>query len=625
MKRYFSIGMAGHIDHGKTTLTKALTGIDTDQLKEEKARGLSIEPGFAQLIKDDAMEVSLIDVPGHERFIRQMIAGVAGIDLVLLVIAADEGVMPQTIEHLQILSLLDIRDGLIVLTKVNEVDDELLELVSEDVQEHLEGTFLADAPLYYVDSLTKQGINQLHEAIINKLTTFEKRSLSMPFRLPIDHVFTVQGQGVIVRGTVYNGKVERGDELTLLPKNKRVRVRQMQSHQASYDLISAGQRAALNISGVNLQDVSRGDVLVANDYYSVTRRIDVSLEVLKNIKFPLRQRQTVKLFTNTAEVMGRIIYFDRNVIDGTEKEPVLCQIELATDVVVTRGDRFILRRPSPMETIGGGFIIHQQANKHRFGERTIEQLKLAQEQSPKERVADLLVQRKMLQLSEIISQAAITKEEFTVIKEDFIKISDQQYTSATVISNLTNHLLKILAAYHKQYTMRIGIDKAEVTSQLTATYPKELIEFVIKQSLHDGLIKVNGQYLSKLAFEPQLPEQAANHLKSVKKQLIREGIDVSKWSELTKKYNVSENLADEYFNYLVQTERAYIFDENRLISQQAVKEALAQLMLATKGESFTLQEARTALDLSRKNLIPLLELFDQLGHTKRQDNMRYWK
>src|SRR5690625_2832484 len=496
MKRYFSIGMAGQIDHGKTTLTKALTGVNTDQLKEEKARGLSIEPGFAQLIKNDQMEVSLIDVPGHERFIRQMIAGVAEIDLVILVIAADEGIMPQTIEHLQILSLLNIQDGFVVLTKINEVDDELLDLVQEDVRQHLQGTFLADAPIFLVDSPTQQGIDKLQEAIIERLSNLEKRPLTMPFRLPIDHVFTAQVQGVIVRGTVYNGKVNRGDELIILPKNKQVRVRQMQSHQASYDTISAGQRAALNISGVTLQDVTRGDVLVADDYYSVTQRIDIALTVLQNIKFPLRQRQTVKLFTNTSEVMGRIIFFDRNVIDGTETGTILCQIELADEIVVTRDDRFILRRPSPMETIGGGWIIDQQAEKHRYGEQTIQHLKLKNEQSPSERVNALLFKLKALSASEIVSQAAITMREFTDLEQELIKISHQRYSSAEVIAHLTKQMLELLDKYHQQFILRIGIDKAEVISQLTHIYPKELIEFVIEQSIYEKSIKVSEKYLS---------------------------------------------------------------------------------------------------------------------------------
>ncbi|HLS20254.1 MAG TPA: selenocysteine-specific translation elongation factor [Bacillota bacterium] len=624
MKRYFSIGMAGHIDHGKTTLTKALTGVDTDRLKEEKERGLSIEPGFASLIKNEQMEVSLIDVPGHERFIRQMIAGVAGIDFVILVIAADEGVMPQTVEHLHILSLLGIEAGFVVITKIDQVDDELLILVTEDIKGHLQGTFLENAPFYFVDSVSKQGIDSLKNDLLEKLLHLDKRRTTAPFRLPIDHVFTVKGQGVVVRGTVYDGFVHQGDELMLLPQKKRVRVRHMQSHRDTYEKIAAGQRAALNISGVSYEEITRGDVLVADDFYSTTERIDIAFTPLKTMKFPLQQRQPVKLFVGTSEVMGRIIYFDRNVINVGETEEIVCQIELAKEIVVTRGDRIIIRRPTPAETIGGGWVIEPLAKKYRFGQATIDQLMLKKDGTAKERVIALLKERNMLLVDDIIREASISEDEFLTIEKDLLKIGQQYYTLHQVFITLKNELERILNDFHEKYPLRVGIDKAELISQLTTIYPKQFIELTIERLLTEKELRSDGPFLCLSTFEPHLPKQWETRLRAVETDLMNAAVDVPKWSELNAKHRVSEHIQREFYHYLIETEQAYLFDDERLISKQATEQAMQTLLKATNRQQFTLQQAREALNLSRKNLVPLLELFDHLGYTKRRENVRSW-
>src|SRR5699024_3154892 len=288
--------MAGHIDHGKTALTKALTGVDTDHLKEEKERNISIEPGYASFINDKQLEVSIIDVPGHEKFIRQMIAGVAGIDMVILVIAADEGVMPQTKEHLDILSLLGIEHGLIAMTKVDQADEELLEIVIDDVKEAMKGTFLEKTSIYMVDNISKKGIPELRIALKEMLLQINKKNSQKSFRLPIDQVFTVKGQGVVVRGTVYDGEVSQGDRLNVLPLNKEVRVRQIQRHHKQKERASSGQRTAINIGGISHEEISRGDVLVIDDFYSISDRVDVVFHPLKDMKYRIKQRQPIKLF-----------------------------------------------------------------------------------------------------------------------------------------------------------------------------------------------------------------------------------------------------------------------------------------------------------------------------------------
>lgn len=624
MSQYFTIGMAGHIDHGKTTLTKALTGVDTDRLKEEKERNISIEPGFAPFINNEHMEVSIIDVPGHERFIRQMIAGVAGIDMVILVIAADEGVMPQTKEHLDILSLLGIEDGFIVMTKIDRTDEELRDIVIDDTKETMKGTFLEDAPIYMVDSLSNKGVSELREALINTLHQLIKKDQKSSFRLPIDQVFTVKGQGVVVRGTVYDGALKQGESLKILPLDKEVRVRQIQRHHEQKTFVSAGQRTAINISGVSHNSVSRGEVLVADDFYSVSNRIDVAFYPLKDVKYKIKQRQPIKLFIGTSEVMGKLIFYDRNEVKVNDGQEILCQIQLEEEVVVTRGDRYILRKPTPIETMGGGWVIESEANKHRFGQATIDELMLKKEGSSTDRVESLLKEKLALTREDILKQASISEEEWNEVSADLLKIENGFFVLPSTFNQTKEDIIELLEGFHLRLPMRIGINKAEIISELKHRYPVIMLEDAIK-SLHKAdEVKVMDQYISLVDETPSLPPQYKVRLENVEKELREQGLEVGYWNELIKQHHIPQDLQSEFYNYLIETNRAYILDDGRLITKYAVDEACSKLEAHTNLEDFTLQIARDALQLTRKNLVPLLELFDRLGYTKRVDNKRKW-
>lgn len=412
-KRFYTIGMAGHIDHGKTSLTKALTNVDTDRLKEERERQISIELGFAMLYEDDEIQISVIDVPGHERFIRQMIAGVAGIDLVILVVAVDEGVMPQTKEHLDILKFLGLKKGIIAITKIDRVDKDLIELVKEDILATLKETVFEDAPFVLVDSLSNKGIEELKERIITHLKNLEMRDTKGAFRLPIDQVFTVKGQGTVVRGTIYEGTIEEGQMLKIMPKGLDVRARQIQVHHQKKQKAFAGQRAAINLSGVDKESINRGDVLVSSEQFIVTKIIDVSIRIVADLNSQIKQRMPIKLHLGTSEVMGRIVFFDRNEVNGEDGE-ILCQLRLEKEILTKRGDRFILRRPSPAETIGGGWVIDPKGNKYRFGGKTIEELEKKKEGSPEERLIAVLAEAKSLTLPELIKRTGLKEEIISV-------------------------------------------------------------------------------------------------------------------------------------------------------------------------------------------------------------------
>lgn len=624
MNRFFTIGMAGHIDHGKTTLTKALTGVNTDRLKEEKERNISIELGFAPLINEDELQVSIVDVPGHERFIRQMIAGVAGIDMVILVIAADEGIMPQTKEHLDILSLLGIHNGLAVITKIDQTDEELLEIVIEDVKETLDKTFLNNAPIFLVDSLSQKGIPELKFAIREKIMQMKKNEDKMPFRLPIDQVFTLKGQGTVVRGTIYNGEVRQGERLMLLPVNKEVRVRQIQVHHKQAQLAVAGQRTALNLGGVSYDSVSRGDVLAAEGFYSVSDRIDVVFYPLKDMNSRIKQRQPVKLYVGTSEVMGKIIFFDRNEMNSTEDGEILCQVQLNEEVVVTRGDRFILRNPSPVETIGGGWIIEPNGRKYRFGNETIHQLMMKKEGTALDRIQSLVEEKHVLTYDELLKGASVTEKELGEAEEVLLKMEGGLFSLQSIFERAKNKVTDLIEAFHKRYPMRVGMDKAEIISELKRYFPAPLIEFAIKALLEEKVIKIENQYVSLSDAVPTLPVKWKSKLQAVEKELNDQGIEVEKFNGLLKKYEILPDLQKEFYHYLIHTKRAFILDDDMLISKDAVEQARLKLEADTQSEEFTLKMARDSLPVSRKYLVPLLELFDRLGYTKRTDNIRKW-
>lgn len=623
MKRYFTIGMAGHIDHGKTTLTKALTGVDTDRLIEEKERKISIEPGYAPFIQDQRLEVSIIDVPGHEKFIRQMIAGVSGIDMVILVIAADEGIMPQTREHLDILTLLGIENGFIVITKIDNVDEEWLDVVVDDVEEQMKGTFLEKAPIHFVDSVSQKGIPKLKEALQATLLHIPRKNKHDSFRLPIDQVFTVKGQGVIVRGTIYNGEVKQGERLKLLPSNKNVRVRQIQRHHEQKKVASVGQRAALNLSGISHDEITRGHVIVADDFYTASDRIDVAFSPLKDFTYTIKQRHPVKLYIGTSEVMGKIIFFDRNEVNASENEEILCQIQLNEQIVVARGDRFILRKPTPVETVGGGWVIEPNASKHRFGKETIELLKLKKTGSAIDRLSALMKENIMLTRAEIIKHTAISNQKWDETKQMLIEIANDRFVLHFTFDHVKSQIITLLEAFHERFPMRIGMNKAELTSELNL-YPLLLIEFVFERLRTEKQIKIIQHYISLHSWKPTLPPQWKTKLINIEKELEQQGLKTETWFELVNKQQIPNDIQKEFYHFLIETEKAFIFDEERLISKIAVNKALEQLKVKTNVEDFNLQTARDILQLTRKNLIPLLELFDRLGYTKRSGNIRTW-
>lgn len=624
-KRFYTIGMAGHIDHGKTTLTKALTNVDTDRLKEEKERAISIELGYAPLHLDEESQVSIIDVPGHEKFIRQMIAGVAGIDLVLLVVAADEGFMPQTVEHLDILRLLGIHKGLIVVTKMDQVEEDMIELIEADIQDQVEGTFFEGSELIFVDSLSKKGIPELLEKIKDYLNDVPMRDASGAFRLPIDQVFTVHGQGTVVRGTVYEGAVHEGETLELLPAGKKVRARQLQVHHQPQKTGRAGQRVAINLGGISKQEVSRGDVLVSTQYYSTTTTVDVALDTVDALDYPLKQRGYIKLHLGTAEVYGKIVFFDRNEL--TEDKNVLCQLRLDEPIVTKRGDRFILRRPSPVETIGGGIVIDPNGEKYKFGDETIAMLSRKKEGTPEEQLVDLLKKQKAMSKLDLMKEFTFGEEELTEIINGLMESGTLLAVgSKLMLQSVYKEMLEVihdeLAAYHEDYSLREGKNKAELKNDLLF-YGADLADSVIEMGVKEGVFRKNGQFIANGDFEPGYPRQWSKRMEQVEETIVKQGLEVEGFEYIVERAGIPSNLQDELRHYLLRKNIAVAFDDKHIASKEAFIGGAKALYEKTE-ERFALQDAKAVLNLTRKYLVPFMEQLDSSGFTKRDGNDRVW-
>lgn len=467
------IGTAGHVDHGKTTLIKALTGTDTDRLSEEKKRGITIDLGFAYMDLPNGNRAGIVDVPGHEKFIRNMLAGVGGVDLALLVIAANEGIMPQTTEHLEILSLLDINHGIIALTKVDMVEKDWIEMVKEEIKEALQNTFLKDAPIICVSASSGHGIEELKTEIALIEEKIEAKITSGPARLPIDRVFVLEGIGTVVTGTLIEGTINIGDSLTIYPSDTIVKVRSIESHNMNVDRAQAGQRTAIHLTGVKKSDISRGDVLATSGSMQATRIIDSRISVLDNSKKPLQNRTRIRLHNGSGETMGRLILLEDDEVKAGGH--ALAQILLEDDIAVKAGDHFVIRNYSPMETVGGGVVIDPQPDRHkRFKTDIIETLMAMQMGSDQEIIEQAIIKSgpHMKSIDSALSNIHIDKEvwlsEVKQMEEDGIIISlgESSYIHMSFFENIRDEAAQILKTFHSKNPLIIGMSKEEFRSKL---------------------------------------------------------------------------------------------------------------------------------------------------------------
>jgi len=488
MKRII-IGTAGHIDHGKTALVRAMTGVDTDRLKEEKKRGISIELGFAPLTLPHGQSAGIVDVPGHERFVRQMLAGAFGMDLVLLIIAADEGIMPQTREHLDIIQLLGIKQGIVVITKMDLVDEEWLMMVEEDIREYLADTDLKAWPVIAVSSLDGRGIPELLNLIEQLAAEVQEKPALGQIRLPIDRVFTMTGFGTVVTGTLWSGRIKLNDALQVLPQEQTVRVRTLHVHNHKVEEALAGQRVAVNLQGIDISDIQRGNVLASPGFLKPTHRVSANLRLLKSSPRPLKNWARVRFHLGTDECLGRVVLLEHDELQPGGQGYV--QIVMEEPVVCAKGDRFVIRFYSPVTTIGGGTVIDPHPPKQkRFNEAVLEEIAVKEEGDLLEVVMQEFNKRpdRIVSVEELSATAHSGTEETEEILAELhrqglvqpLRVESRDlYISSLGLEQNTQRITQVLAEYHRRYPLRRGFPREELRSRHFKQYPVKVFNALL--------------------------------------------------------------------------------------------------------------------------------------------------
>ena len=622
------IGTAGHIDHGKTTLIKALTGRNTDRWEEEQRRGITIDLGFTYFDLPGGDRAGIIDVPGHEKFINNMVAGVVGMDLVLLVIAADEGIMPQTREHMDILGLLGIEKSIIVLNKCDLVDEEWIELVEEEIREELSGTFLEHAPVVKVSAATGQGLDHLVQ-VIQQMADQEvvaKDIHTIP-RLPIDRAFTLSGFGTIITGTLVSGTIRKEDTLEMYPIGKECKIRSIQVHGADQKECYAGQRVAINLSNVKKKEIKRGCVLAPPDSMKNTDLLDVKMNILDSSMRVLTNHSRLHFFTGTSEILCRAVLLDKEEIGPGESGYV--QLRLEEEIAVRRGDKFVVRFYSPMETIGGGVILEPNPGvKKRFQPSVIEELKRKESGSTAD-VIEMHVKKHgdtLITLAELAKLTALSIDE---VKADVEELKDQGLVTAFEMRKDTyvwhadsvreaqQALAKAHVTYEEKYPYRYGMKKAEIQTMYFQKIKPNVFDRIVEFFVEKGSIRRNGEFLCTPEYEVRKDSTYQKVSENLLSVFEKAGYDFVRYSEIDLK-GVSKDTADDILNILLTekkivrvTEEMYTLSEYMDKAKEKIQAHLARDPL------ITIAQVRDMFGTSRKSAKPILEYMDALKITKK--------
>ena len=631
--KHVIIGTAGHIDHGKTTLVKALTGRNTDRLKEEQERGISIELGFTYFDLPSGQRAGIIDVPGHEKFIKNMLAGVIGIDIVLLVVAADEGIMPQTVEHLAILDILGIKRGIVVLTKSDLVDEEWMELVEDEIQSAVEGTFLENSNIVRVSSTKRSGIDEVIRLIDEYSEELEEKELNDMPRLPVDRVFTISGFGTVVTGTLLSGKYKVGDEIQVFPGDKTARIRTLQVHDQDAEVAFGGQRVAINLAGIKTDDVHRGSVIAPINSMKDTMMVDVKIKLLKSIDRVIENRTRLKLYIGTEEILCRIVLLDKE--DLKPGEGAYAQLRLENRIVAKRGDRFILRFYSPMFTIGGGEILEPNPEKKkRFDTKSIEELRIKETGNSKD-ILEKIIQLKSKDfpsLKEISTETAMLEEnlnkdlELLVLECKiiiFTATKDIYPIHIEHFDKLKKIIIEEIRLFHERYPLRLGMPKEEVRSRILKKAKTKVADQFIQNLVDNNLIGQTNDLLKILGISPSYSKDQLKIRAAILDKLALNEFLPPKKEELILDLGVSRDDVDEVFNALFINKELYkINDEVYLLSNSYDKALVLLKEYISINKSISIGEFRDLLNTNRKVSLGLLEYLDQIKITKRDGEKR---
>ncbi len=630
----YIIGTAGHIDHGKTRLIKALTGTDTDRLKEEKERGISIDLGFAHLDLPDGTSAGIVDVPGHERFIKNMLAGAHGIDLVLFTVAADDGVMPQTEEHLDIVHLLGVKMAIFVITKADLVPPGRLADVEEEIDILTLGTTLENSPKVTVSSVTGQGLDELKQLIS---TTLKSRTLSAPngyFRLPVDRAFVLQGHGVVVTGTALSGEIKVGEQVRCLPGDHLFRIRSLQVHGHSVDSAGWGQRVAMNLTGPERASIERGQVICHEKLSLTSDRFDAFLEVRPAATKGIKNHQRLRIHIGAAERLAKVV-----VLGGAEKlnakDSAYCQITLNKPLLVMRGDHFVARDETARRTLGGGAVVHPWANRHKSGEAgLLSRLKLLHVGEVAEVVENFLGESAAFALPiDAIYQFLNLREEEARQKIDALKgvrvlsaEGEKVYTIEAKWNQLKARLLKTLKEFHAAHPLIPGMDMEELRGKLGFELSPKIFRVIVEQFINEKLIAKEENLLRLAGHRLQLGGQEKTLMDKIKKLLGEQPLAPPDLKEIEKQAGVPRQRLNEVIRLLERDGSIVRVTTDMYFLASSIEQLRATLQnfLTEKGE-MTAASFRDLIGSSRKYTIPLLEFFDRDGLTIRIGDIRRLK
>lgn len=614
------IGTAGHIDHGKTTLVKALTGFDTDTLAEEKRRGITINLGFAYCKLPCGKTAGFVDVPGHERFIKNMLAGAGGIDIAMVVIAASEGIMPQTREHIHILQYIGIQQAIVVITKIGMVEDDFRELVVEDTKEYLATTSLKHAPVVQVDSITGQGIPEILALLNGMAAGIRREAVTRPSRLPVDRVFSIKGFGTVVTGTLHEGSINLNDELAIYPEGLPVKVRGIQIHEQTVTTARAGQRTALNLGGVSVEEVRRGCVIAKQGSVQATCVLDVHLSVAADASKPVKRLEQHKLYLGATEVLAKVIFMGRKEIYPGEE----CYAKVLTEspVIARKSDRFVLRSLSPVQTIGGGRIIDPAAKRSGYTDEQALNIMKIKDQGTPQQVLEVFSWENLFGDKEAV--AAVSNIEDTdkyfelLLQSGRIVLFENRVAHVEALQALLEQTLSILEAYHIQYPLRAGMTKAELQARLEfAGRPREF-EWLQSWMKGTGQIGQSGLMLYKTGFVPVFSKKMG----SIRDEMLA-AVQQAGYSPLTD-YELAGNDKDRLavLEALMQTDFMAVDGHVILLRELYAQAKETAAGLACTEGAIRLSDFRDSLATSRKYALLLLEKMDREKFTTRRGEER---
>ena len=628
----FVIGTAGHIDHGKSQLVKALTGTDPDRLREEKERGITIDLGFAHLALGDGTCIGFVDVPGHERFVKNMLAGVGGIDLVLLVIAADESVKPQTREHFDICRLLRVPRGVVALTKVDLVEPEILDLVRLEVREFLAGSFLDGAPLVAVSSRTGAGLDDLKSALARVAGEIPARPAAALMRLPIDRAFTIKGFGTVATGTLISGTIHEGDEVVVLPRQAMARVRGLEVHNVTTPFAVAGQRTAVNLQGVDVADVVRGDVLTVPGVLEPTHLLDAEIECLPNSPGPIKELARVRLHHGAAEILARVKLPGGGVV--APGQVAFAQLRLERPTVALPGDRFILRRYSPTLTVGGGRILHNCPAKLRSSApRGRERFVRLADGSPGSALIELIGEsaaagidtttlraRTGLEADDIRRRIASGIASGAVVT---LETRPPRFIAGAVYRELGERVTAALNDYHRREPLHEGLPREEIRTRVLADAHAEVFRCLLADLTGRGVTRQTKDRIALASHRIDFKPNESQLLKALDDAFLAAGTNPPSLQDVVSRLKADPGEAGKLLHLLVSRGRLVRIPDARVFHVEAI-EALKRRLWEKRAETSTIEigEFKELSGSSRKNAIPLLEYLDQIHVTRREGNAR---